>query len=77
MLARCALREQLQAATGNSVEVAIVDQRYTGERVAEEAQEHGICLEVVKLLEAKCGFVLLLKRWVVERTFLPITDQFR
>jgi transposase len=30
---------------------------------------HGIHLEVVKLLEAKRGFVLLPRRWVVERSF--------
>lgn len=30
---------------------------------------HGIELIVVKLAEAKKGFVLLLKRWVVERSF--------
>lgn len=30
---------------------------------------HGIELQVVKLAEAKKGFVLLPKRWVVERSF--------
>jgi transposase len=30
---------------------------------------HGIHLEVVKLPEAKRGFVLLPRRWVVERSF--------
>ncbi len=33
------------------------------------AEEHGIRLEVVKLPEAKRGFVLLPRRWVVERSF--------
>ena len=46
-----------------------VDQGYTGEEAAEAAQEHGIQLEVVKLPEAKRGFVLLPRRWVVERSF--------
>ena len=32
-------------------------------------QEQGIRLEVVKLPEAKKGFVLLPRRWVVERSF--------
>lgn len=36
---------------------------------AEAAQEQGIELLVVKLPEAKKGFVLLPKRWVVERSF--------
>jgi transposase len=36
---------------------------------AEAAQWHGIQLEVLKLEEAKKGFVLLPRRWVVERSF--------
>jgi len=36
---------------------------------AQAAQEHGLRLEVVKHHEAKHGFVLLPRRWVVERTF--------
>ena len=46
-----------------------MDQGYTGEAPAEAAREHGIALEVVKLAEAKRGFVLLPRRWVVERSF--------
>ena len=64
-----ALAEQVQEATGNSVEVAFVDQGYTGDQPAAEAQAHGIRLEVVKLPTAKHGFVLLPRRWVVERSF--------
>ena len=63
------LAEQVQAATGEAVEVAFVDQGYTGEQAAEDAQAHGIRLEVVKLPTAKRGFVLLPRRWVVERSF--------
>lgn len=33
------------------------------------ARKHGIELEVVKLPEAKRSFVLLPRRWVVERSF--------
>jgi transposase len=33
-----------------------------------ETAAHGIRLEVVKLPEAKRGFVLLLRRWVAERS---------
>ena len=33
------------------------------------AQEQGVRLEVVSLPEAKKGFVLLPRRWVVERSF--------
>jgi transposase len=64
-----ALAEAVQEATGESVELAYVDQGYAGERPAEEAEAHGIRLEVVKHLEAKRGFVLLPRRWVVERDF--------
>ena len=63
------LAEAVQEVTGQNVEVAFVDEGYTGEKAAEAAQEHGIQLEVVKLPEAKKGFVLLPRRWVVERSF--------
>lgn len=61
--------EAVQAATGDHVELAFVDQGYTGAPAAEAAAKHGIALEVVKLPEAKRGFVLLPRRWVVERDF--------
>ena len=64
-----ALAQQVQAATGNSVEVAFVDQGYTGDQPAADAQARGIRLEVVKLPIAKHGFILLPRRWVVERSF--------
>lgn len=63
------LAAQVQEATGESVEPAYVDQGYTGEKPAAAAAAHGIHLEVVKLTEAKRGFVLLPRRWVVERSF--------
>jgi transposase len=59
----------VQEVTGEQVEVAFVDQGYTGEDAEQAAAEHGIRLEVVKLPEAKKGFVLLPRRWVVERSF--------
>lgn len=63
------LAEAVQDATGESVEIAYVDQGYTGDRPAEAAAAHGIKLEVVGLPEAKRGFVLLPRRWVAERSF--------
>ncbi len=63
------LADAIQEATGQSVELAYVDQGYTGDRAAAAAAEHGIALEVLKLPEAKRGFVLLPRRWVVERSF--------
>ena len=52
----------VQAVTGDHVDIAYVDQGYTGTRAAEAAASHGIALEVVKLPEAKRGFVLLPRR---------------
>lgn len=63
------LAKRVQAETGETVEIAFVDQGYTGENAAEAAEEHGIKLEVIKLPTAKKGFVLLPRRWVVERSF--------
>ena len=63
------LAEQVQQVTGGTVEIAYADQGYTGEEAASQAEAHSIELESVKHTEAKRGFVLLPKRWVVERTF--------
>lgn len=65
MAALCAA---VQRVTGESVELAFVDQGYTGGTPAEAAAEHGMRLEVVKHTEAKRGVVLLPRRWVVERS---------
>jgi len=63
------LLEQVQEVTSGSVQAAFVDQGYTGEGPAAQAAKHGVELIVVKLPEAKRGFVLLPRRWVVERSF--------
>lgn len=63
------LAEAVQQITGEHVELAWVDQGYTGENAAQAAEKHGVRLEVVKHTEAKRGFVLLPRRWVVERDF--------
>ncbi|MBB3810259.1 transposase [Pseudochelatococcus contaminans] len=52
--------EAIQAAT---------DQGYTGEKPEKAAVGHGIRLEVAMLPEARLGFVLLPRRWVIERSF--------
>lgn len=70
------LAEEVQVVTQNSVEVAFVDQGYTGPEPEQAAQQAGIDLIVVKLPEAKKGFVLLPRRWVVERSF-AWTARFR
>ena len=53
------LAADIQEATGERVTLAYVDQGYTGEAAARAAAAEGIALEVVKLPEAKRGFVLL------------------
>jgi transposase len=63
------LCEAVQEATGESVDLAYADQGYTGEETFDAVAGHKIILEVVKLSEAKKGFVLLPRRWVVERSF--------
>jgi transposase len=63
------LAQAVQAAVDQPVQLAFVDQGYTGEEPARAAAESGIRLEVVKHHEAKRGFVLLPRRWVVERSF--------
>jgi transposase len=67
------LARDVQRQTGKSVELAYVDQGYTGEKPADAAAKHKIELSVVKLPEAKRGFVLLPRRWVVERSFAWLT----
>jgi transposase len=61
--------QAVQAVTEKHVEVAFVDQGYTGQAPAEAAADSGIRLEVIKHHEAKHGFILLPRRWVVERSF--------
>lgn len=63
------LARQIQHVTGDSVELAFVDQGYTGAQAAQAAAEHGITLSVIKHPEPRRGFVLLPRRWVVERSF--------
>jgi len=47
------LAEQVQTVTGNTVELAYVDQGDTGTEPTEAAAAHGIQLEVVKLPDAQ------------------------
>ena len=64
-----ALAAAVQEATGETVELAYVDQGYTGPVPAAGAAAHGIQLDVVRHPAAQRGFVLLPRRWVVERSF--------
>ncbi len=62
------LAAAVQDATGDNVELAYVDQGYSGAEPEQAADGWGIRLEVVKLPETRKGFVLLPRRWVVERS---------
>ena len=53
------LARTVQVVTDDHVEIAWIDQGYTGERAAEAAARHGIALKIVKPPEAKRRFVLL------------------
>jgi transposase len=63
-----ALAAALQDLTGQHVTLGYVDQGYTGVDPADAAAARGIRLEVIKHTEAKRGFILLPRRWVVERS---------
>ena len=62
------LTQALQTATGATIERAYVDQGDTGAEPAAAAPACGVRLEVVKLSEAKRGFVLLPRRRVAARS---------
>jgi transposase len=67
---------EVQEATGVNVEVAFADQGSTGAQTALQAAEAGVELIVVKRPEASKGFILLPRRWVVERS-LAWLSRFR
>lgn len=63
------LVHEVQEVTGQTVTIAYADQGYTGADAKAAAKAENVELEIIKHTEAKRGFVLLPKRWVVERTF--------
>ena len=63
------LTAQVRMAPGQTVRVVFVDQGSTCAPLTQDAAQVGIPLEVVKLPAAKQGFVLLPRRWMVERSF--------
>ena len=63
------LTGEVRKVTSGSVKLAYTDQGYTGKDAAAAAAAQGIELFVVRLAEAKHGFVLLPRRWVIERSF--------
>lgn len=59
----------VQRATGHTVKLTWADQGCADEQAPADAASQGIEWAVVKLPEAKKGFVLRRRRWVVERSF--------
>jgi transposase len=64
-----AIANDIQEVTGDGVEVMYADSGYSGEDCQEAARGEGMELVVVKRPAGAKGFVLLPKRWVVERSF--------
>jgi transposase len=53
-----------------SLEMAIADGGYQGKATADKVREDaGIPLEIVKRSDVAKGFLVLPKRWIVERTY--------
>lgn len=63
------LTAAVQAITSGSIDVAFVDDGDNGPNARAAAEANGIALVAVTLPEAKRGFGLLPRRWVVERSF--------
>ena len=63
------LLEKVQEVTGGNIELAYADQGYAGEDAAKAADAEGIELVAVKRPPGQKGFMVLPKRWVVERSF--------
>ena len=68
------LAEAVQQVTGESVELASVDQGYTGDDADVDEASYGIHLDVISLPEAKKGFVLLpsVGGWSVQPLVEPL-----
>ena len=67
---RCTLFTLPAKMNGTGAEAAVEGFTRVLDRVeAQAAEKHGIRLEAVKHTEAKRGFILLPRRWVVERSF--------
>lgn len=70
------LCREVQQVTAGNVDVMLVDQGYTGEQASTDAALNDIELVVVPRPAGEKGFVLVPRRWVVERTF-AWTSRFR
>jgi hypothetical protein len=59
---------KVQEVTGDAVNLTCVDQGDTGAQATQAAEAQHRSLEVIKLPEAKKGFVLLPQRWGIKRS---------
>jgi transposase len=62
------LCQKVQEVTGNNVLYLYADDGYRGEKAENTADDHIIELVVVKRPSGTKGFILLPKRWVIERS---------
>ena len=72
-----ALAAAVQAVAGDTVELAYVDYGYTQAEPVPDAVRQGTWLVVVRCEEAKHGFVLLPRRWVIRWFFTWATHPLR
>jgi transposase len=63
------LAQKVHHGSGQTVKPSFADQGYLSEKPAKAARDEGIELQVIKLPEAQKGFVLLPRRWAVDRSF--------
>ncbi len=61
--------QKIQEETGGNIDVMIGDQGYTGEQVEIDAALNDIEFVIIKRSDSAKGFVLLPRRWVIERSF--------
>ena len=62
------LLERFMAAPGRLLKLVWADSTYQGQALAQAFARHGVKVEVVRRSDGQTGFVVLARRWVVERT---------
>jgi len=56
------------AAPGRLLKLVWADSAYQGPALAQAFARHGVKVEVVRRSDGQTGFVVLARRWIVERT---------
>jgi len=62
------LLERFMAAPGRLLKLVWADSAYQGQALAQAFARHGVKVEVVRRSDGQRGFVVLARRWIVERT---------